>query len=58
MSELSVPSQEIVVSDESNGLRRYSSDELFQQDSLIEIEHDGKTYRLQITRKGKLILTR
>ena len=37
---------------------RLSTTELFRGHSRIEIEHKGETYRLQITRQGKLILTK
>ena len=37
---------------------RLSTAELFRGHSRIEIEHKGETYRLQITRQGKLILTK
>ena len=39
-------------------VRRISSRELFASADRIEIEHRGATYRLQITRQGKLILTK
>ncbi len=32
--------------------------ELFQGTQRIHIEHQGEIYRLQITRQGKLILTK
>jgi len=34
------------------------SKDLFGDQSRIEIEHRGEIYRLQITRQGKLILTK
>jgi hemin uptake protein HemP len=40
------------------GVRRLSSTDLFRSGSRIEIDHQGVTYRLQITRQGKLILTK
>jgi hemin uptake protein HemP len=40
------------------GIRRLSSTELFRSGSRVEIDHQGATYRLQITRQGKLILTK
>lgn len=40
------------------GVRRLSSTELFREGSRVEIDHRGTTYRLQITRQGKLILTK
>ena len=42
----------------TSGVRRLSSTELFRDSSRVEIEHRGTTYRLQITRQGKLILTK
>jgi len=35
-----------------------NSSELFRGRTRIEIEHQGQLYRLQITRQGKLILTK
>ncbi|MES9852813.1 MAG: hemin uptake protein HemP [Candidatus Thiodiazotropha sp. LLP2] len=32
--------------------------DLFRNQQRIEIEHRGEIYRLQITRQGKLILTK
>jgi len=37
---------------------RLSSFALFQGARLVVIEHEGSEYRLQITGRGKLILTR
>ncbi len=37
---------------------RLSTVELFRGHNRIEIDHKGETYRLQITRQGKLILTK
>ncbi len=37
---------------------RLCTAELFRGGNRIEIEHRGETYRLQITRQGKLILTK
>jgi hemin uptake protein HemP len=42
----------------ATGIRRLSSTELFRSASRVEIDHRGTTYRLQITRQGKLILTK
>jgi len=39
-------------------LRRLSSNELFDGKSRVVIEHGGIEYLLQITRQGKLILTK
>ena len=35
-----------------------SSYQLFGKNKTVEIEHQGETYILQITRQGKLILTK
>jgi len=35
-----------------------TSDELFGEDRQILIDHAGSVYRLQITKQGKLILTK
>jgi hemin uptake protein HemP len=37
-------------------LRRIRSEELFAGKLEVLIEHDGQTYRLRLTRSGKLIL--
>lgn len=36
----------------------FKSDELFGADRQIFISHEGAVYRLQITKQGKLILTK
>lgn len=36
---------------------RISSEDLLCRQKALEIEHEGKIYRLQVTRLGKLILT-
>lgn len=38
--------------------RRLCSNDLFAGQSRLLIEHDGGNYLLQITRQGKLILTK
>ncbi len=38
------------------GVRLYRSEELFEGERLVCIEHAGAVYRLQITARGKLIL--
>lgn len=38
-------------------VRRIKSQDLFAQIREIEIEHDGRIYRLQLTRLNRLILT-
>jgi hemin uptake protein HemP len=37
---------------------RYSSEQLFGSARQIEIVHGGQVYLLQVTRQGKLILTK
>jgi hemin uptake protein HemP len=37
---------------------RINSRDLFRNRQRLEIEHRGEIYRLQITRQGKLILTK
>ena len=39
-------------------LRRVDSRELFAAASELLIDHEGASYRLRITRQGKLILTK
>ncbi|MGZ3159209.1 MAG: hemin uptake protein HemP [Burkholderiaceae bacterium] len=41
----------------AKAVMRINSQELFRQRREVEIEHDGKTYRLRITQLNKLILT-
>jgi hemin uptake protein HemP len=36
----------------------YNSQNLFADGSVIYIDHQGERYRLQLTRQGKLILTK
>ncbi len=40
------------------GLRTFTSHELFGPDRELVIRHDREIYRLRITRSGKLILTK
>jgi len=42
----------------SSPVRVVSSRELFDGGQRVDIQHEGETYRLQITRQGKLILTK
>ena len=42
----------------SNAVRRYRTDELLGHSPCAVIEHGGAEYRLQVTRLGKLILTK
>jgi len=37
---------------------RLDSADLFHHSDRVQIEHRGEVYRLQITRQGKLILTK
>jgi hemin uptake protein HemP len=43
---------------EDNLGRVLTSQTLFQGRRRIQIDHRGETYRLQITRQGKLLLTK
>jgi hemin uptake protein HemP len=43
---------------DSRTIRRYRADELLGRCPWIVIEHGGAEYRLQVTRLGKLILTK
>lgn len=36
---------------------RFKSEELFQQQREVEIDHHGRIYRLRLTQMNKLILT-
>ena len=38
--------------------QRFSTSEIFKGDSEVLIEHAGDEYRLRITKKGRLILTK
>jgi hemin uptake protein HemP len=38
-------------------IRRIRSEDLFQQNRAVEIEHEGKIYQLRLTQMNKLILT-
>ncbi len=40
------------------GVPVYRSRDLFREGKRVHIEHDAGTYTLQITRQGKLILTK
>ena len=37
-------------------MKLFQSEELFQGDKIVCIDHEGAIYRLQITSRGKLIL--
>ena len=43
---------------ETKNSLRLKSDSLFQGASVLELEHNGQIYRLQITALNKLILTK
>jgi hemin uptake protein HemP len=45
------------VSDQQTVTRRVNSRDLFQQMREVEIEHEGRIYRLRLTQLNKLILT-
>lgn len=38
-------------------VRRLRSEDLFQQLRVVEIDHEGRIYRLRLTQLNKLILT-
>ncbi len=40
------------------GPRSVDSETLLKGDTILLIQHQGETYRLQTTRQGKLILTK
>jgi hemin uptake protein HemP len=42
----------------ASGVRRVNAQEWMGRGTILEIEHQGQVYRLQITRQGKLILTK
>jgi hemin uptake protein HemP len=42
---------------ESRSARRLQSRDLFQQGREVEIDHEGRIYRLRLTQLNKLILT-
>ena len=41
----------------SASVRRFKSEDLFQHLREVEIDHDGRIYRLRLTQLNKLILT-
>jgi len=45
-------------SSKTDAPREINSLELFRKDNRVKIKHQGVTYYLQITRQGKLILTK
>ncbi len=44
--------------DSVSGIRRMTSNELLAGRKELAIEHNGEEYRLRLTSKGKLILTK
>ncbi|MFT5533929.1 MAG: hemin uptake protein HemP [Burkholderiaceae bacterium] len=44
-------------SSEERPLKRYQSKDLFRLNREIEIEHQGRIYRMRVTQLNKLILT-
>lgn len=48
----------LATGDRQQPLRAVSSEQLLQGRRVVEITHNGETYRLQTTRLGKLILTK
>jgi hemin uptake protein HemP len=44
-------------SEEERPLKRYQSKDLFRLNREIEIEHQGRIYRMRVTQLNKLILT-
>lgn len=49
VTSISVPAETTV--------KRIKSQEIFQQMNEVEIDHDGRIYRLRVTQFNKLILT-
>ena len=41
----------------ASSVRRLKSEDLFQQLREVEIDHEGRIYRLRLTQLNKLILT-
>lgn len=41
----------------TNPVKRIKSQDLFQQMNEVEIDHEGRIYRLRLTQLNKLILT-
>lgn len=44
-------------SDQERAPKRYQSKDLFRLNREIEIEHQGRIYRMRVTQLNKLILT-
>lgn len=47
-----------VAASTKNGVRQFESKDLFRTGKRVEITHGDQIYLLQITRQGKLILTK
>lgn len=58
MTENLVPPKTRKAENNDNELRRFTTKELFSNSNKLEIEHNKEIYLLQITRQGKLILTK
>ena len=58
MDQNSTKATDVSATAPGGAVPRLSTAELFRGHNRIEIEHKGETYRLQITRQGKLILTK
>ena len=57
-SRESVPTTKLSTPDSSGGAAiRITSQELFRQAKEVEIDHEGRIYRLRLTQLNKLILT-
>lgn len=54
----SIDNKPSVPPDAKTNIARLASRDLFGQETRVEIEHSGEIYLLQITRHGKLILTK
>ncbi|MDJ0739928.1 MAG: hemin uptake protein HemP [Gammaproteobacteria bacterium] len=52
------PSRPAVLAKSVDETRRLDSRDLFGPDRRVRIVHGGETYLLQITRQGKLLLTK
>jgi hemin uptake protein HemP len=52
------PDRELPTDPQSPLQKTFRSDDLFGGARFLVIEHAGEQYRLQITRQGKLILTK
>jgi hemin uptake protein HemP len=52
------PTQATLPPHEAARHERLHSEQLLKGARMLEIEHQGEVYRLQLTRQGKLILTK